>query len=62
MRHNWKHAYKTLDEILLGSKRKCENCGKIQFREVVDYNVMDGSTYRWLPLVGRCKGENNDKS
>ncbi len=37
--------------------RKCKNCGKTQIYVCVVYDRMSGSTYRWRPLAGRCKKE-----
>ena len=39
-----------------GSKRVCANCGAVQYHEPVSYDRMYGSTYAWVPKVGRCKG------
>lgn len=60
MKHNWQEIPVTMAEFGRGTKRECLNCGKYQIREEVAYDVMRGSTYRWLPLVGRCKGVRND--
>jgi hypothetical protein len=50
MAHKWLNSYD-----YRGSVRTCENCGAQQIYDLVSYDRMSGSTYRWRPLVGRCK-------
>lgn len=34
--------------------RRCRRCKVLQKLELVDYDRLHGSKYRWLPLAGRC--------
>lgn len=56
MKHAWVRAWS-----FRGSERTCANCGAHQLYDLVTYDRMTGSTYRWRPLVGRCKGANMQK-
>lgn len=56
--HKWQRIHHRAHPfgLLAGPVRQCELCGKFQNYSLVSYNVMQGSTYRWRPLVGKCPG------
>ena len=41
--------------------RKCALCGKTQSKESVE-DWMRVTGYRWVPLVGRCKGKQSKEN
>jgi hypothetical protein len=49
MAHKWKRLWNKPQPT-----RVCEYCKKEQKLELVNYDVMSGSKYRWLPLAGSC--------
>lgn len=58
MKHDWEYSTHTLAEVMKHGwepRRICKNCGAVQQRESQS-NWMRVTGYRWLPLVGRCKG------
>lgn len=55
MKHRWQLSTQyELGSAGMARGRKCQNCGKIQLYEVLGYDRIDGSTYGWRPLIGRC--------
>lgn len=58
MKHDWEPVHKNVQDVCnrgWDPERKCKNCGAVQTRE--DQTLwMRIVGYRWLPLVGRCKG------
>jgi hypothetical protein len=57
VKHDWERVWGTNHpfHMLAGHVRRCKNCGCYQNLEEVSYDRMDGATYHWRPLVGRCK-------
>jgi hypothetical protein len=69
MRHDWRGNLSFAEKSDLGfhilsTVRQCRNCGSAQLRESL-YGGCYGRSgpkvtgYQWLPLVGRCKGQDS---
>jgi hypothetical protein len=57
MKHDWEPIYgKTPAETYqMGTRRRCRNCHVEQYEER-EYVWMRLVSVKWRPLVGRCKG------
>lgn len=60
MRHEWAsytHPEWGPGQCLMGNPhRQCQLCGAVQ-QQVTEHVWMRVASRRWLPLVGRCKGD-----
>lgn len=57
MKHDWQELRSTQQEVCKYGwepRRRCSNCGKIQQR-IAQTSWGRVQSYRWLPLIGRCK-------
>ena len=60
MRHDWEHVSRVAADLSGMYLRRCKNCGAEQER-TQDHNWGRVIGTRWLPLVGRCKGQMQEK-
>ena len=55
MKHNWIQLDCNIPERWFKTLRQCTHCGKVHERHT-EHVWMRVTGYKWLPLIGRCKG------
>ena len=56
MKHDWEHINGGIKDLGTYGRRKCKNCGAEQAKYPQGV-WMRTTSYRWEPLVGKCKIE-----